>query len=167
MSWRRAHTFSICYKNVLTRCRYGAASMLINNEHSDNMQRHGSVKPVYRCFLCILIDPSLLFNMTDAPRATIRPHLHYLLFGARVWQYHAILYLLKKHSHHNTPHPPTPPKPANHPPHSPLPPSPFNSLLHSRRHQHVRPSGSSATELVYGHVGEAGSEPLIGEKINK
>lgn len=34
-------------------------------------------------FLCILIDPSLLFNMTAAPRATIRPRLYYLLFCAQ------------------------------------------------------------------------------------
>lgn len=63
--------------------RYGAARMLINNEHSDNIQRHDSVKPVCCWFLCILIDPSLLFNMTAAPRATIRPHLYYLLFCAQ------------------------------------------------------------------------------------
>lgn len=62
--------------------RYGAASMLINDEDPDNMQRHDSVKPVGCCFLCILIDPSLLFNMTAAPRATIRPCLCYLLFCA-------------------------------------------------------------------------------------
>ena len=58
--------------------RYGAARMLINDEDPDNMQRHGSVKPVCCCFLCILIDPSLLFNMTAAPRATVRPALCYL-----------------------------------------------------------------------------------------
>lgn len=62
--------------------RYGAARMLINDEDPDNMQRHDSVKPVGCCFLCILIDPSLLFNMTAAPRATIRPCLCYLLFRA-------------------------------------------------------------------------------------
>lgn len=62
--------------------RYGAARMLINDEDPDNMQRHDSVKPVGCCFLCILIDPSLLFNMTAAPRATIRPCLCYLLFCA-------------------------------------------------------------------------------------
>lgn len=56
--------------------------MLINDEDPDNMQRHDSVKPVGCCFLCILIDPSLLFNMTAAPRATIRPCLCYLLFCA-------------------------------------------------------------------------------------
>lgn len=56
--------------------------MLINDEDPDNMQRHDSVKPVGCCFLCILIDPSLLFNMTAAPRATIRPCLCYLLFRA-------------------------------------------------------------------------------------
>lgn len=67
--------------------------MLINNEHSDNMPRHGSVKPVCCWFLCILIDPSLLFNMTAASRAVIRPHLRYLLFWCTLWQYHAILYL--------------------------------------------------------------------------